>query len=193
MFSNTVMCGNSARFWNTMPRWRSPGSRSLTTRSPMITWPLVGCSRPQIMFSVVVLPQPEGPTKIMNSPSRISRLTPATAVTLAPNVFTRFSSTMRATLIPPRRFSRVITFVLSSVIRQGQSESARSQTRIATRFPARVDTTIGGMLLYHDQFAMTAHKERWVMKKRVRGGQKSRRLGLPGVAAIGQRRGTGNV
>ena len=71
------------------------------------------------MFSVVVLPQPEGPTKIMNSPSWISRLTPATAVTPAPNVFTRFSSTIRATLTPPRRFSQVIAFVLSSACQAG--------------------------------------------------------------------------
>ena len=34
-----------------------------------------------------------------------------------------------------------------------------------TRFPARVDTTIGRMLSYHDRFAMTVHEERWAMKK----------------------------
>jgi hypothetical protein len=79
MFSNTVMCGNSARSWNTMPSPRSPGSRSLTTVSSMTMRPLVGASSPEIMFSVVVFPQPDGPTMIRNSPSRISRLIPFTA------------------------------------------------------------------------------------------------------------------
>ena len=80
MFSNTVMCGKRARSWNTMPSPRSPGSRSLTTVSPMKISPLVGVSSPEIMLSVVVLPQPEGPTMIRNSPSRMSRLIPLTAV-----------------------------------------------------------------------------------------------------------------
>ena len=80
MFSNTVMCGNSARSWNTMPRPRSPGSRSLTTVSPMTICREVGVSRPEIMLSVVVLPQPDGPTMIRNSPSRMSMLMPLTAL-----------------------------------------------------------------------------------------------------------------
>ena len=80
MFSNTVMCGNSARSWNTMPSPRSPGSRSLTTVLPMTISPEVGVSSPEIMLRVVVLPQPDGPTMIMNSPSWISRLMPFTAV-----------------------------------------------------------------------------------------------------------------
>ncbi len=41
--------------------------------------PLVGASSPEIIFSVVVFPQPDGPTMIRNSPSRISRLIPFTA------------------------------------------------------------------------------------------------------------------
>ncbi len=63
-----------------MPRPRSPGSRSLTTVLPMMIWPDVGVSSPEIMLSVVVLPHPDGPTMIMNSPSLISRLMPLTAL-----------------------------------------------------------------------------------------------------------------
>src|SRR5215470_2944669 len=55
---------------------RSLGSSSLTTRSPIATWPPVMRSSPAIMRSRVDLPQPEGPTMTMNSPSAISASTP---------------------------------------------------------------------------------------------------------------------
>ena len=44
------------------------GARSLTTRSPKLIVPRVGCSSPASMRSVVVLPQPEGPSRLTNSP-----------------------------------------------------------------------------------------------------------------------------
>ena len=69
MFCRTVLCGNSAWVWNTMPRPRSRGSRSLTTRPSMRISPALGSSKPAIMRSVVVLPQPDGPTSTTNSPS----------------------------------------------------------------------------------------------------------------------------
>src|SRR5665811_281771 len=60
---------------------RSLGGTSLTTRSPMRTTPSVMSSSPAIMRRLVVLPQPDGPTKTMNSPSAISRLKSLTAIT----------------------------------------------------------------------------------------------------------------
>src|SRR5215470_10429988 len=50
------------------------------------------------MRSVVVLPHPEGPSSVKNSPSRISRFTRSTAAT-APKRLVRFS--MRRKLIGP--------------------------------------------------------------------------------------------
>src|SRR5690349_24604255 len=53
------------------------------------------------MRSVVVLPQPLGPNRVKNSPSRISRLTRFTAAT-APKRLTRFcmrSKPMKVTLL----------------------------------------------------------------------------------------------
>ena len=51
---------------------RLTGGRSLT-RAPSITMsPEVVCSSPAIMRSSVDLPQPDGPTKTTNSPSRTS-------------------------------------------------------------------------------------------------------------------------
>ncbi len=49
MFCATFLCGNSAWVWNTMPRPRSRGSRSLTTRPSMRISPAVGSSKPAIM------------------------------------------------------------------------------------------------------------------------------------------------
>src|ERR1700758_299104 len=43
--------------------------------------PLVGCSKPAIMRSVVVLPQPEGPSSVKNSPGGISISIASTATT----------------------------------------------------------------------------------------------------------------
>src|SRR6185436_892725 len=51
---------------------RSFGGTWLTTRSPMRISPAVMFSRPAIMRSKVDLPQPDGPTRTTNSPSRIA-------------------------------------------------------------------------------------------------------------------------
>src|SRR3954467_2755515 len=43
--------------------------------------PTSGRSNPAISLSVVVLPDPEGPSSVKNSPGAISRSTPSTAAT----------------------------------------------------------------------------------------------------------------
>ena len=48
---------------------RSFGGRSLTTRSPIEIVPAVISSSPAMDRSAVDLPQPDGPTRTMNSPS----------------------------------------------------------------------------------------------------------------------------
>src|SRR5699024_6846128 len=53
---------------------RSFGGTSLIRRSPMYISPLEISSRPATMRRVVDLPQPEGPTKTINSRSAISKL-----------------------------------------------------------------------------------------------------------------------
>ena len=52
----------------------SLGSTSLTTLPSISSVPPEISSRPAIIRSVVDLPQPEGPTKMINSLSAISRL-----------------------------------------------------------------------------------------------------------------------
>src|SRR5213594_4940616 len=60
---------------------RSFGGRSLTTRSPIVISPAVISSSPATIRSVVDLPHPEGPTRTMNSLSRMWRFTSLTACT----------------------------------------------------------------------------------------------------------------
>src|SRR3954447_23000386 len=67
----------------------------VTSSSPRKIWPEVGSSSPAIMRSVVVLPQPEGPSRQKNSPSRTVKLESFTAVKSAKalcNWWTRISA-----------------------------------------------------------------------------------------------------
>src|SRR5215212_1248518 len=58
--------------------------------------PLVMSSSPTIIRSRVDFPQPEGPTRIMNSPSAMSRLTSFTAGNPSPYCLTMFFISMEA-------------------------------------------------------------------------------------------------
>src|SRR3954468_4142509 len=58
---------------------RSRGATSLTTRSPIEIDPPDASSSPATIRSAVDLPEPDGPTRIVNSPSAISRSSPSTA------------------------------------------------------------------------------------------------------------------
>src|SRR5581483_11759931 len=49
--------------------------------------PVVGSSNPAIIRMVVVLPQPDGPSREKNSPSAMVRSSPATAVTTPPRAW----------------------------------------------------------------------------------------------------------
>src|ERR671916_1614454 len=58
---------------------RSRGPSSLTRSPPMIRSPSEISSSPAIIRNAVDFPQPDGPTRIMNSPSPMSRSTCLTA------------------------------------------------------------------------------------------------------------------
>ena len=75
---------------------RSFGGTAFTTRSPMEIVPRLMPSRPAIIRSAVVLPQPEGPTKTTNSPSWMSRLRSDTAMVPSGYSFDTSSSTISA-------------------------------------------------------------------------------------------------
>src|SRR3990170_6390427 len=71
-----------------MPMLRRSGGNGVTGRSPKRISPASGTSKPPIIRNVVVFPHPEGPRRVMSSPSWISRLSWRTAATL-PNRLTR--------------------------------------------------------------------------------------------------------
>src|SRR4051794_2114835 len=75
---------------------RSRDGTWLTTRSPIFSTPCVISSRPATIRSAVVLPQPDGPTRTMNSPSRIARSSPCTAVVPSGYVFPTLSNVTAA-------------------------------------------------------------------------------------------------
>ena len=65
------MCGNSAYCWKTVLTLRLYGGTFETSSPSSRIWPSEGCSKPAIIRSVVVLPQPDGPSIEKNSPRRI--------------------------------------------------------------------------------------------------------------------------
>src|SRR5215212_5858877 len=83
-----------------MARSRSRGGTSLTRLPSIRTSPEVGSSRPATMRIVVVLPQPEGPSRTRNSRSAMSRLRSCTAAKLPKRLAMR-SRRIVATSLPP--------------------------------------------------------------------------------------------
>ena len=81
------MWGQIAYDWKTMPRPRSfGGTRTLRseekrTRPATLISPLSGVSRPAMQRSVVVLPQPDGPSSVKSWPSSTSNEMSSTAST----------------------------------------------------------------------------------------------------------------
>ena len=63
---------------------RSPGPSRVTDRPAIRISPDVGLSRPASSRNAVLLPHPEGPTRIRNSPSATARSSPFSATT-SPN------------------------------------------------------------------------------------------------------------
>src|ERR1700734_531462 len=68
---------------------RSFGATALTSRPSIRISPSLTVSRPAIIASSVDLPQPEGPTRAMNSPVRASRSTPLSTST-GPKLLRKF-------------------------------------------------------------------------------------------------------
>src|SRR3954470_4720452 len=76
---------------------RSLGATSLTTRSPIRSSPEDASSRPATMRSAVDLPLPDGPTRIVNSPSSTDRSSPSTAFVPSSKTFETSSNAIDAT------------------------------------------------------------------------------------------------
>src|SRR5687768_18451339 len=95
---------------------RRNGGRPATGRPLMKISPALGGKKPAIRPSVVVLPQPEGPSSVMNSPSRTSRSMPATA-TVDPYFFS----------MPARRSSDTLAAAVDEVAEPGEALDHRDE------------------------------------------------------------------
>ena len=88
-FSATVICGNSAQSWNTIPTRRCSGTThvplaSLSTRPPTVTRPASGRSRPAIDRSKSSCPNRWGRAARTPAPAPRSSDTPR-STSVAPN------------------------------------------------------------------------------------------------------------
>jgi hypothetical protein len=79
MFSATDINGNSARFWKMSAVGRRFGPIPRMSWPPIRTAPWDGSRNPEIVLRIVVLPQPEGPRKLKNSPSAMRSVASRTA------------------------------------------------------------------------------------------------------------------
>jgi hypothetical protein len=83
--SRTVLLGQRANDWKTIPRFRSAGGTwtssvfEETTVPASSTSPSVTFSRPAIQRSVVDLPHPDGPRSETSSPSSTPKVSPSIA------------------------------------------------------------------------------------------------------------------
>src|SRR5262249_5179806 len=80
-FSAAVRSSYRASTWGAMPIWRRTSGRVGSAAPLTDTAPASGRRAPAIMWMVVVLPAPLGPSSPKVSPRASSRLTPSTATT----------------------------------------------------------------------------------------------------------------
>ena len=81
MLSSTVRQARSTGVWNT---GATVALGPDTSRPAIVTVPVERASVPIRIFNNVVLPQPLGPTSVMNSPGATSKSTSAKAVIASP-------------------------------------------------------------------------------------------------------------
>ena len=140
-------CGGTARTpcWNTVLTLRLYGGTFDTSTPSSMTWPLVGCSKPAIIFSSVVLPQPDGPRSEKNSPRPIVKSARSTAK--SPNSLRTPSSTITSsfkTATSPTWSNRTLSALGGRVLR---TRTTGSSVVGANRFDGRLelaDQPVGG-------------------------------------------------
>ena len=98
--SITLIQVKSAPCWNTTPR-SGPGAPISLPSSTAL--PVVGVSKPATMFSSVLLPQPEGPTMVTNSPAPIARSIGCSACTTSSPPPKRLDTPSTTSFAPARR------------------------------------------------------------------------------------------
>ena len=87
--SRTLRCGKRAKCWKTVVVGRLCGGRPTSDCPSRTMSPSVGNSCPPIIRSVVVLPQPDGPSRTTYSPWSTCRFTSSTATVPPGKTFVR--------------------------------------------------------------------------------------------------------
>src|SRR5687768_5366264 len=98
-----------------MPMPRSLGSSQVTFLPPMKIWPSETSSSPAMQLSKVDLPQPDGPSRTMNSPCAMSRL--------------RFSSTFTLPKLSDRSLMDTLCCICLTLHRTGGDAADEPFTR----------------------------------------------------------------
>src|SRR5712671_306227 len=114
-----------------MPKPRFSGGRAVITRPSNSTDPVSGDSSPAMIRRVVVLPQPDGPSKPKNSPRSTAIETSATAA-VAPKrleISLRERSDMQCLAFRSTVLGAVLTLVAQSNPRDAQSLISTSLQR----------------------------------------------------------------
>ena len=110
------------------------------SRSPNRILPLVGSSMPAIMFMVVDLPQPDGPSSAMNSPSAMSRSMVFSAVK-SPNFLVELVEMDGAHAATPAPAAAIRCMANTASDRQHDQDGERDRRDIAP------DQVLGGDLV----------------------------------------------
>src|SRR5215831_2273163 len=141
---------------------RSFGGRSLTTRSPIVISPAVISSRPATILRVVDLPHPEGPTRTMNSLSRIWRFTSLTACTSSYFLFRSFIITCAMT-VSPLAFHRARQAGDIVLDKEGINEGHRDRPQKGTRHELAPEVDVPA-----DQLGHHTDRHRLALGKMIR-------------------------
>jgi hypothetical protein len=115
-----------------MAIFRVAGRELVDHLPPIRMSPEVWVSSPAIILSSVVLPHPDGPRRTRNSPSRIARSTPSTAVcpvnslrsALVSTVAIGQSRTAELDELPLAHFSQIFLYLSSASLTAGLGLSA---------------------------------------------------------------------
>src|SRR5262245_32491187 len=123
------------------------GGTSSSERPSRTIWPSVGLSKPAMRRSVVVLPQPEGPSSVTNSPWAMASETSSTAVT------TRSRARAGKVLVRCSRVRYMDAF--TALASQGQPYA----------FAIVLGATIARLDQFHSLIAVLSRNRRWCTRE----------------------------
>src|SRR6202790_2768596 len=114
---------------------RMPRSGDDTSRPAMLISPEVGCSSPATQRSVVVLPQPEGPSSTTISPAGTAKLTPSIAGRPIANCLRRSVTSNVAVMISTASWMRRSLAISENLVPIGNPRPVQLHIVVELRVP----------------------------------------------------------